>query len=54
VTEIHSEVGQKFLYVSSFAMPKGESPYRERVAKRVQRWTTFARDGLDASVLQKP
>jgi hypothetical protein len=29
VAEIHSEVGQKLLYVSSFAMPEGESPHRE-------------------------
>ena len=54
VAEIHSEVGQQFLYLSSFAMPEGESPYRERMPERVQRWATFARDGLDASALQKP
>jgi len=29
VAEIHSEVGQKLLYVSSLAMPEGESPHRE-------------------------
>ena len=35
-------------------MPEGESRYRERMPERVQRRPTFARDGLDASALQKP
>jgi hypothetical protein len=29
MAEIHSQVGKKFLHVSSFAMPEGQSLHRE-------------------------